>query len=90
MKLPSFRVWATAIVAGTALAALVLPAARSQILANPSYLPIGVASSGGSTTAWFHDPSSGRALACQTVATTSGGLSGIQCVTARLPQQNAP
>ena len=90
MKLPSFRVWGTAIVAGTALAALVLPAARSQILANPSYLPIGVASNGNSTTAWFHDPSSGRALACQTVAATGGGLSSIQCVTAKLPQQNVP
>ena len=90
MKLPSLRVGVIAIVAGTALTALLLPAARSQILANPSYIPIGVASNGGSTTAWFHDPSSGRALACQTVPTIGGGLSGMQCVTAKLPQQNAP
>ncbi len=90
MKPPSLRLGVIAIVAGTALAALLLPPARSQILANPSYIPIGVASNGGSTTAWFHDPSSGRALACQTVATSSGGLSGIQCVTGKLPQQNAP
>ena len=50
MKLTSARLWATAILAGTALSAFLLPAAKSQILANPSYLPLGVASNGSSTT----------------------------------------
>lgn len=79
-----------ALVAGIALLVFMLPVAQSQIRASPSYLPIGVSSSGNSSTVWFHEPSSGRALACQTVATPGAGLSGIQCVTTRLPQLDAP
>jgi hypothetical protein len=40
--------------------------------------------------AWFHDPSSGRAIACQTVGSASAGLTGIQCVAAKLPLPDAP
>lgn len=63
-----------------------LPAANSQIRANPSFLPIGTSTSGSSSTVWFHEPLSGRAIACQTVGTPSTGLTGIQCVSAKLPQ----
>ena len=62
------------------------PAANSQIRANPSFQVIGAAASGNSSTAWFHDPSSGRAIACQTVVSASNGLTGMQCVAAKLPQ----
>jgi hypothetical protein len=67
-----------------------LPVASSQIRANPSYLPIGASASGNASTAWFHEPSTGRALACQTVVTAGSGLTGIQCVATRLPQQDPP
>lgn len=62
------------------------PAAISQIRANPSFQVIGTSASGNTSTAWFHDPSSGRAIACQTVVTAASGLTGMQCVTAKLPQ----
>jgi len=65
------------------------PAANSQtpqIRANPSFQVIGASASGNTSTAWFHDPSSGRAIACQTVVTAASGLTGLQCVTAKLPQ----
>lgn len=62
------------------------PAANSQIRANPSFQVIGASASGNTSTAWFHDPSSGRAIACQTVVTATSGLTGLQCVTAKLPQ----
>ena len=61
------------------------PLARSQIQAQPSYVPIGVSSSGNTSTVWFHDPSSRQALACQTVAGSGGALSAIHCTTAKLP-----
>ncbi|MDB5850703.1 MAG: hypothetical protein JWP29_4455 [Rhodoferax sp.] len=61
-------------------------AANSQIRANPSFQVIGASASGNTSTAWFHDPSSGRAIACQTVVTATSGLTGIQCATAKLPQ----
>lgn len=70
--------------ASFALAIAVVPAARSQVVANPSYVPIGVSASGNSSTVWFHEPSSRQALACQTVQQGSG-VSAIQCVTAKLP-----
>ena len=78
--------------AGTALVAMVLaaallPQARSQALVQmtPNFVPMGVAFSGTSTTAWFYEGSSGRAMACQTTP-TAGGLSPIQCVTIKLPR----
>jgi hypothetical protein len=73
--------------AALALAAAVLPVARSQpqLQVAPSFTPIGVASNGSSTTAWFHEPSTGRAMACQS-APAAAGLSPIQCVTVKLPR----
>ena len=85
MKQSTLRIGGIAVLAGLALAAVGLPAARSQILAGPSFLPIGVSASGNLSTVWFHEPSSGRAMACQTVSSAAGGLSGIQCVTTKLP-----
>lgn len=61
------------------------PAARSQVQAQPSYVPIGVSASGSSSTAWFHEPSSRQALACQTVSGSGGELSGIRCVATKMP-----
>jgi hypothetical protein len=72
------------VVATVGVAALFAPAARSQILAAPSFIPIGVAASGSTSTAWFHEPSSRQALACQTVSQGTN-LSGIQCVATKLP-----
>lgn len=68
-----------------AITAALMPVARSQVQATPSYVPIGVSSSGSTSTVWFHEPSSRQALACQTVAQGSGGLSSIQCVAGKLP-----
>jgi hypothetical protein len=61
------------------------PTARSQINASPSWIPIGVSASGTTSTAWFHEPSSRQALACQTVAAQGSGVPGIHCVTTKLP-----
>jgi hypothetical protein len=58
------------------------PAARSQINAAPSWVPIGVSQSGNASTAWFHEPSSRQAVACQTSAQAPNG---IHCVTVKLP-----
>jgi hypothetical protein len=78
--------------AGAALVALVLavalpPQARSQVQVQmtPNFAPMGVAASGNSSTAWFFEGSTGRAMACQT-APVAGGLSPIQCVTVKLPR----
>lgn len=79
----------TAVTGGVVLSSWV-PAAHSQIRASPSYVPIGTSASGNASVAWFHDPSSGRAIACQTVGTASAGLTGIQCVAAKLPLPDAP
>lgn len=63
------------------LGILAIPAAQSQIRANPSFQPVGVSASGNGSTAWFHDPSTGRAIACHMAA------GAIQCQTAKLPQE---
>jgi len=76
-----FGLVAAALIAGAAL----LPQASSQMLVTPSFVPMGVASNGNSSTAWFYESASGRAMAC-TTAPTATGLSPIQCVTARLPR----
>jgi hypothetical protein len=57
--------------------------ARSQINAAPSWVPIGVAASGGGSTAWFHEASSRRVLAC----TTAGSVTAptVHCASATLP-----
>jgi hypothetical protein len=72
-------------VAAVAAVAALAPVARSQIQAMPSYVPIGVSSSNGVSTAWFHEPSSRQALACQTVATADAGPAAIKCVGTKLP-----
>lgn len=59
------------------------PAATSQNLATPSYVPIGVSAGGNSSTVWFHEPSSRQAIACQTVG--QGASLGIQCTRTTLP-----
>lgn len=85
MSMPSIRLSAIAFSAALVLAVVLLPLARSQIQVAPSYLPVGVSSSGSTSTAWFHEPSSRQALACQTVITPNTGLSGIKCVATKLP-----
>lgn len=70
---------------GVSLLALALASsARSQVQATPSFVPIGVSSSGAGSTVWFHEPASRQTVACQTVQ-QGAGLSGIQCVAAKLP-----
>ena len=83
----TLRTAAGAALVALVLAAALLPQARSQALAQltPNFAPMGVASNGSSSTAWFYEPSSGRAMACQT-APVAGGLSPIQCVTVKLPR----
>lgn len=76
---------ATATISALVVSVLVLPEARSQVQAIPSLVPIGVSSSGNTSTAWFHEPSSRQAIACQTVQ-QGAGISGIQCVAGKLPQ----
>jgi hypothetical protein len=66
------------------VAALTTSTARSQIQAAPSYVPVGVSASGNTSTVWFHEPASRQAVACQTVGQGSA-MSGIQCVSAKLP-----
>jgi hypothetical protein len=83
--MPSARRSVIAFFVALVLAAVLSPLARSQIQAAPSYVPIGVASSGSTSTAWFHEPSTRQALACQTVVTPNTGLSSIQCIAAKLP-----
>jgi hypothetical protein len=80
-----FGLVAVGSLAALALAAVLVPVARSQIQATPSYVPIGVSASGTTSTVWFHEPSSRHAVACQTVVAQGTGLSNIQCVTAKLP-----
>lgn len=79
------RMSVVASLAVVALAAFLLPPAQSQGLVSPSYIPIGVATSGGSSTAWFHQPSTGRILACQSVGSAAGSGAGIECVATKLP-----
>ena len=85
MSVPSVRLSLVALLVALVLGAAVSPLARSQVQAAPSPVPIGVSSSGNTSTVWFHDPHSRQALACQTVVTPSAGLSSIQCVATKLP-----
>jgi hypothetical protein len=85
MKHP-IRLAAVAAVALAGVAALIVPPlARSQVQATPAYLPIGVASAGNASMVWFHEPSTGRVLACQASAGAGGAVSPIQCTTAKMP-----
>ena len=89
MQTSHLRYAAVALAAGAVLTIAVMPAAQSQIRANPSFQPVGVSSSGANSTAWFHDPSTGRAIACQTTATAGAAPSGIHCVATKLPQEGS-
>lgn len=84
MSMPSVRISIVITAILIALALVLTPSARSQFEVAPSYVPIGVSSSGNTSTAWFHQPAARMALACQTVSSASG-LSSIQCVTTKLP-----
>ena len=82
------RIWRLLLIAAsTALvtAALVLPYAQAQVQGIATYVPMGVAASGSGSMAWFHQPSSGAVVACQSAAASTGTVSGIQCVKAKLP-----
>ena len=80
-SLPRFSV--IAVLLALVAAAVFMPSARSQIQATPSLLPIGVASSGNTSMVWFHEPSTGRVVACQ--STGGAGLTGVQCAVGKLP-----
>ena len=80
-SLPRFSVVAALLV--LAAAAVFMPSARSQIQATPSLLPIGVASAGNTSMVWFHEPSTGRVVACQ--STGGAGVTGVQCAVGKLP-----
>ncbi|HSD37698.1 MAG TPA: hypothetical protein VLC92_09315 [Rhodocyclaceae bacterium] len=84
MHIRSFRIPAIAIIIALVLAVSMAPLAKSQVQASPSYIPIGVSSTGNTSTAWFHEPYSRQAMACQTVS-TGGTLSSIHCVAGKLP-----
>jgi hypothetical protein len=87
MKHP-VRLAAVAALSLAGLATLVVPLlARSQVQvqAAPNFLPMGVASAGNASMAWFHEPSSGRVMACQASAGAGGAISAVQCTTAKLP-----
>ena len=73
---------AVLLLAAITFVAFVAPA-RSQIQATPSYQSVGVSQAGGSSTAWFHEPSSRTVIACQSAATATAPA--IQCATAKLP-----
>ena len=81
------RTWLVPVLAAVMLAAVAvaLPFARAQVQVSPSYVPLGVAASGNTSTAWFHQPSAGTVVACQAVAGAGGSVSTIQCVTSKLP-----
>lgn len=91
MKPHAFRVSVLAVGAAALALALfffLLPSAASQaLLISPNLNPIGVGAAGNNSTVWFHEPSSGRVTACQTISGSgqNAGLSGIQCVATKLP-----
>ena len=84
MPIRGLTLFAVASLATLAIAAVLAPSARSQVQALPSLVPIGVSSSGNGSTAWFHEPSSRQAIACQTVQ-QGAGIASIQCVATKLP-----
>lgn len=85
MKRPLSRIAVPLGIAAVASVAVCAPLAKSQVMAAPSYQAIGVATAGNSSMVWLHEPSSGRVVACQSVATPAGGPSPIQCQVAKLP-----
>ena len=86
MKKRSFFIAVLAVVFTIGATAVVLPGATAQVQVGPSYVPIGTAASGSASTAWFHHPSSGRVVACQTVSgAAASSPNSIQCISAKLP-----
>ena len=81
LLLPRFSV--PAVLLALVAAAVFVPSARSQIQVTPSLLPIGVASVGNTSMVWFHEPSTGRVVACQ--STGGAGPTGVQCAVGKLP-----
>ena len=77
------RLSVVAVLLALAAAAVFIPSARSQIQVTPSLLPIGVASAGSTSMVWFHEPSTGKVVACQ--ATGGASLTGVQCAVGKLP-----
>lgn len=87
MNTQTFRLAGVGVGAAVAvvLALFMAQNVRSQVNASPALVPIGVSSSGTTSTAWFHEPRSHVAVACQTVAGQGASPPGIQCVTTKLP-----
>jgi hypothetical protein len=85
MNSRTLRFLGIATVAAVVLAVPLAQQARSQINAAPSLVPIGVSSSGNTSTVWFHEPHSRLVVACQTMPGQGSSLSGVQCVTSKLP-----
>ena len=83
MNLPMPRLSVAAVLLAVVAAAVFMPSARSQIQVTPSLLPIGVASAGNTSMVWFHEPSTGRVVACQ--STGGAGVTGVQCAVGKLP-----
>ena len=83
MNFPMPRLSVAAVLLALGAAAVFMPSARSQIQATPSLLPIGVASAGNTSMVWFHEPSTGRVVACQSTGGT--GVTGVQCAVGKLP-----
>ena len=83
MNFPMPRLSVAAVLFALGAAALFMPSARSQIQVTPSLLPIGVASAGNTSMVWFHEPSTGRVVACQ--STGGAGQTGVQCAVGKLP-----
>ena len=83
MNLPMPRLSVAAVLFALVAAAVFMPSARSQIQVTPSLLPIGVASAGNTSMVWFHEPSTGRVVACQ--STGGAGVTGVQCAVGKLP-----
>ena len=83
MNLPMPRLSFAAVLLALVAAAVFMPSARSQIQVTPSLLPIGVASAGNTSMVWFHEPSTGRVVACQ--STGGAGVTGVQCAVGKLP-----
>ena len=80
-SLPRFSI--VTVLFALAAAAVFIPSARSQIQVTPSLLPIGVASAGNTSMVWFHEPSTGKVVACQ--STGGAGVTGVQCAVGKLP-----
>jgi hypothetical protein len=80
-SLPRFSV--AAVLLALVAAAVFIPSARSQMQVTPSLLPIGVSAAGNTSMVWFHEPSTGKVVACQ--STGGAGVTGVQCAVGKLP-----